>query len=87
MRVDMLGHEARGPRAQKNDGQHESEASHAPCLTGRRPVAFTSTGVVPLVKAGKTRRYPRALNACNFGQMTLVLVFSMFSSKSQIPQL
>lgn len=61
---DMLGHEARGPRApKKNDSQHECEASHAPCLTGRRPVAFSSTGVVPLINTGKTFRYSRALNA------------------------
>lgn len=70
---DMLGHEARDPRAPKNDSTHESEPSHAPCLTGRRPVAITSTGVVSLVKTGKTHRYSRALNACTFGQMTLAL--------------
>lgn len=63
-----------------------SEASHAPCLTGRRLVAFSSTRVVPLVKTGKTRRYSRAVSACSSGQMTLPLVFSAFSSKSQLPR-
>lgn len=64
-----------------------SEASHAPCLTGRRPMAFSSTRVAPLVKTGKTRRYSRALSACSLGQMTSALVSSTFSSKSQLPWL
>lgn len=75
------------PEPKKYDRQLQSEASHAPCLTGRRPVAFSSTRVDPLVKTGKTRCYSRALSACSFGQMTLALVFSTFSSKSKIPWL
>lgn len=65
---DMLGHEAGVPKSPQKmtANMDECEASHAPCLTGRRPVAFSSTGVVLLINAGKTSRYSRALNALRF---------------------
>lgn len=55
-----------GAQEPKSDSQHGSEASHAPCLTGRRPVALSSTGVVPLINTGKTFRSSRALNDLRF---------------------